>query len=218
MTLKQTVNQAVKKSALLSAVKRFWFRKKWRKQNAHNLTTAVNCFNARAVRVGNGTYGALDVRHFGNPNEQVQIGNYCSIGPDCVFMTGGEHPYDRLSTYPFHTKLGLVDNESVCKGPIVLEDDVWLGMRSMIMSGVTIGKGAVVAAGAVVTKDIPAYAIVGGVPAKVIKYRFPEAVIEEAAKVDFGTLSAETVKKNIASFEVPLTAENASAIVKELES
>ena len=213
MNIKSTLQTAIKKSAVLSYMKLVWFRKKWRKLNCHNLTTAANCFNARRVSVGKGTYGALDVRHFGSPEEQVQIGNYCSIGPECVFMTGGEHPYDCLSTYPFHAKLGLVDNESVCRGPIVLEDDVWLGFRSIIMSGVTIGKGAVVAAGAVVTKNVPPYAIVGGVPAKVIKYRFPEAVIAEAKKIDFAKLTPEAIRDNIGCFETPLTLTTAPAVV-----
>lgn len=211
--MKSKLQAVIKKSAVLSHLKLVWFRKKWRKQNTHNFTTAANCFNARSVRVGRGTYGELDVRHFGNPKEQVTIGNYCSIGPECVFMTGGEHSYDRLSTYPFLSKLGLVDNESVTRGPIVLEDDVWLGFRSIIMSGVTVGKGAVVAAGAVVTKDVPPYAIVGGVPAKIIKYRFPENVIENLQKVDFGKLTGDTVRENLDCFETPLTPENAAKVV-----
>lgn len=203
----------IKKSAILSHVKLVWFRRKWRKQNIHNLTTAKNCFNAARVTVGNGTYGELDVRHFGNPNERVVIGNYCSIGPECVFMTGGEHRYDGLSTYPFRVKLGLCENESITRGPIVVEDDVWLGFRSTVMSGVTIGKGAVVAAGAVVTKDVPPYAIVGGVPAKVIKYRFTEAVIAEAAKMDFGSLTAKQATDRIDAFDVALAEKNAADTV-----
>ena len=217
MSLKHKLNAVIKKSAVLSHGKLVWFRKKWRRQNKHNLTTAKNCFNARWVTVGNGTYGELDIRHFGNPDERVVIGNYCSIGPECVFMTGGEHRYDGLSTYPFRMKLGLTENESITRGPIVLEDDVWLGFRSTIMSGVTIGKGAVVAAGAVVTKDVPPYAIVGGVPAKVIKYRFSEAVIAEAQKMDFGALSAKQATDKIDVFDTVLTQENAAATVEMFE-
>lgn len=217
MSIKGLLNSAIRKSAVLSHVKIVWFRKKWRRQNGHNLTTAKNCFNTRWVTVGNGTYGELDVRHFGNPDERVVIGNYCSIGPECVFMTGGEHRYDGLSTYPFRVKLGLCENESITRGPIVLEDDVWVGIRTTIMSGVTIGKGAVVAAGAVVTKDVPPYAIVGGVPAKIIKYRFPEAVIRQAEKMDFGRLLPAQAAAHIDSFDIALTQENAATIINELE-
>lgn len=218
MSLKHKLNAAIKKSAVLSRMKLVWFRKKWRRQNKHNLTTAKNCFNARWVTVGNGTYGELDIRHFGNPDERVVIGNYCSIGPECVFMTGGEHRYDGLSTYPFRMKLGLTENESITRGPIILEDDVWLGFRSTIMSGVTIGKGAVVAAGAVVTKDVPPYAIVGGVPAKVIKYRFSDAVIAEVEKLDFSTLTAKHAGDRIDLFDIVLTNENARQTLEELGS
>lgn len=218
MSLKESVNRVVKKSTVLSCLKLAWFRAKWRRQNAHNLTKAKNCFNARWVSVGKGTYGDLDVRHFGNPEERVQIGNYCSIGPECVFMTGGEHPHDRLSTYPFRMKMGLAANESVTRGPVVLEDDVWLGFRVTVMSGVTIGRGAVVAAGAVVTKDVPPYAVVGGVPARIIKYRFSDEVIEEAKKVDYSLLTPEFIAENITCFETPLTQENAGDIVTRLEN
>lgn len=216
MSIKATLQTTIKKSAVLSHVKLLWFRKKWRKQNAHNLTTAANCFNARCVSVGNGTYGALDVRHFGNPDEQVQIGNYCSIGPECVFMTGGEHRYDGLSTYPFRAKLGSRENESVTRGPIVLEDDVWLGFRCTILSGVRIGKGAVIAAGAVVTKDIPPYAIAGGVPAKVIKYRFDQPVIQEVQNADFSSLTSDKILQNLAQFDLSLTEENAAQVLQQI--
>lgn len=217
MSIKNALNSAIKKSAVLSHLKLLWFRRKWRKQNSHNLTTAKNCFNARCVSVGQGTYGELDIRHFGNPEERVTIGSYCSIGPECVFMTGGEHRYDGLSTYPFRAKLGLCENESITRGPIVLKDDVWLGFRSIVMSGVTIGKGAIVAAGAVVTKDVPPYAIVGGVPARIIKYRFPEEVIRQAQKMDYDALDLEKIGEKIKYFEVPFVAENAADIIKGLE-
>lgn len=213
MSLKSKLNAIVKKSAVLSHWKLLRFRRKWRRQNRHNFTTAKTAFNRRAVTVGNGTYGQLDVRHFGNPDEKVVIGNYCSIGPDCVFMTGGEHRYDGLSTYPFRTKLGLCANESVTRGPIVLEDDVWLGLGVTVMSGVTIGRGAVVAAGAVVTKDIPPYVIAGGVPAKVIKYRFAPEVIAQAEKLDFAKLDSSLAAENIDLFDIPLTPENAADIL-----
>lgn len=213
MSFKSKLHSIVKKSAVLSHWKLLRFRKKWRRQNRHNFTTAQTAFNSRAVSVGKGTYGALDVRHFGNPDEQVIIGNYCSIGPECVFMTGGEHRYDGLSTYPFRTKLGLCANESITRGPIVLKDDVWLGMRVTVMSGVTIGKGAVVAAGAVVTRDVPPYAIVGGVPAKIIKYRFPPEVIAQVEKLDFSKLDSSQATENIDLFDIPLTAENAGDLI-----
>ena len=70
-------------------------------------------------------------------------------------------------------------------GDIVVGDDVWVGQRAIIMSGVNIGQGAVIGAGAIVTKNVPPYAIVGGIPAKVIRYRFSEELIQELLKIDY---------------------------------
>ena len=191
--MKRWINDLVKKSTILSHFKLIYFRKKWRKQNAHNFTNAKVSFDSKKVHVGNGTYGELDVRHFGSEEEKLVIGNYCSIAPDVIFVLGGEHNYKSISSFPFGTKYGLKGNESIVKGPIIVEDDVWVGFRSTIMSGVTLGRGCIVAAGAVVTKDVPSYAIVGGVPAKVIKYRFSESEIEKLSRVQYDRLTKEKI-------------------------
>ena len=88
-------------------------------------------------------------------------------------------------------------SERFSKGNIEVDDDVWIGYGATIMSGAHIGQGAVVAAGAVVTKDVAPYAIVGGVPVKIIKYRFPEAMIEELLKIDYSKLTEEAIKSHI---------------------
>lgn len=87
--------------------------------------------------------------------------------------------------------------EGVSKGNIIVDDDVWIGFRSTILSGVHIGQGAIVAAGSVVTKDVPPYAIVGGVPAKVLKYRFSHELIAELLKVDYGKLTEAMIREHI---------------------
>ena len=87
-------------------------------------------------------------------------------------------------------------NDATSKGDIVLEDDVWIGCNAVILSGVHIGQGAVVAAGAVVTKDIPAYAVVAGNPAHIIKYRFDKEYIDELLKIDFSKIDKNIVKYN----------------------
>ena len=83
------------------------------------------------------------------------------------------HRTDSISAFPFDTR------SFVPAGNTIIGDGCWIGSRAMIMQGVELGEGAVVATGAVVTKDVPPYAVVGGVPAKIIKYRFPEADIEK---------------------------------------
>ena len=101
-----------------------------------------------------------------------------------------EHKANYISTYPFEQRLynNYEKNECVSKGNISIDDDVWIGQNAIVMSGVHIGQGAVVGAGAVVTKDVPPYAIVCGVPAKVIKYRFNQNIIDEVLKVDCSKL------------------------------
>lgn len=93
----------------------------------------------------------------------VTIGKNVMMGPNVAIITEN-HRFDRMDV-PIREQ-GYYDRK-----PVVINDDVWIGMRVIILPGVTVGKGAILAAGAVVTKDVPEYAIVGGNPAKVIKYR-----------------------------------------------
>ncbi len=194
---KEALNGFIKKSAILSQIELLYFKKKWRRLNPHNMTIAVNCFNASKVTVGIKTYGFLCVRHFGNPDESLRIGNYCSIAQECVFLLGGEHAMGYISMYPFKTKLKIEKYESIAKGCIVVGDDVWIGYGATIMSGVHIGQGAVVAAGAIVTKDVPPYAVVGGVPAKIIRYRFDDKMVQELLKVDFAEVTDAMIKEHL---------------------
>lgn len=179
-------------------------RRAWRKKNRHNSTTLKEVFDIHAVEVGNYTYGALRVL-LDNDHSHLKIGNFCSVAPDVVFIPGSDHAVDTISTFPFKVKcLQTQAREAISKGNIVVEDDVWIGCRSTILSGVRIGQGAVVAAGSVVTKDVPPYAIVGGVPAKVIKYRFGPEMIEELLKVDYSRLDRSMIEKHVDDLYQPL--------------
>lgn len=108
-----------------------------------------------------------------------------------------EHRVNTVSTHPYKAKCLRLGDEAFSKGDIVVDDDVWIGYGATIMSGTHIGQGAIVATGAVVTKDVPPYAIVGGVPAKVIKYRFSSDMIEELLKIDYSKLSEKMIKEHI---------------------
>lgn len=172
------------------------FRKRWREKNRFNTTIAINLFDIDSVIIGKNTYGGIAVLNY-NDFYKLTIGNFCSIATDVMFILDADHYTNHISTFPFKVKLLGEKQEGVSKGDIVVDDDVWIGYGATIMSGVHIGQGAVVAAGAVVTKDVPPYAIVGGVPAKVIKYRFEPEMIEELLKIDYAKLSKEDIEKHI---------------------
>lgn len=167
------------------------FKKKWRVQNKKNWTYPVGIFDSSHVKVGKCSYGALDIRS--DTTNELKIGNFCSIADKVTFMLGLDHPTNLISTYPFENYFfnGI---SATSKGDIVLDDDVWIGYNAIILSGVHIGQGAIVAAGAVVSKNVPPYSIVGGIPAKVIKYRFSEEVIAELLKIDYAELTTEDIK------------------------
>ena len=172
------------------------FRKRWREKNRFNTTIAINLFDINSVVIGKNTYGGIAVLNY-NDFYKLTIGNFCSIATDVMFILDADHYTNHISTFPFKVKLLGEKQEGVSKGDIIVADDVWIGYGATIMSGVHIGQGAVVAAGAVVTKDVPPYAIVGGVPAKVIKYRFDPEMIEELLKIDYSKLTKEDIEKHI---------------------
>lgn len=111
------------------------------------------------------------------PIDQLHIGDYVCIGAEAVILMGGNHTHrtDWFSLYPF---METIAEAYVGKGDTRIEDGAWIGMRAMLMPGVTIGEGAVVASGAIVTRDVAPYWIVAGNPARPVRPRFPEAVIE----------------------------------------
>ncbi len=172
------------------------YRREWRKNNPHNETNAVRIFNSNIVTVGKCTYGGINVLAFNDCNK-LRIGHYVSIAPNVTFMLSADHYTNRISTFPYRTKILNEKYEGVSKGNIVVDDDVWIGYGSTILSGVHIGQGAIVAAGSVVTKDVPPYAIVGGVPAKLIKYRFGEETIQKLLELDYSKLDKKIIEENI---------------------
>jgi chloramphenicol O-acetyltransferase type B len=139
--------------------------------------------------------------------QNATIGSFCSIAND-VFIGLGRHPLDNFSTSTlfyqtnntFNIKLADNDTDFSEYEEIEICNDVWVGAKVIIMDGVKIYDGAVIAAGAVVTKDVPAYAIVAGVPAKVIKYRFSAEKIESLLKSEWWKRDIEWIKKNVKKF------------------
>lgn len=194
------------------------FNIRWRARNTNNTTTVVRyTFPIDRVTVGNFTYGNLLVRSWGAPNEQLTIGNFCSISDDVTFLIGGEHDYSRFMSFPYDAFFVTKTADVVAKGPITLADDVWIGANVTVVSGVSIGQGAVVAAGSVVTKNVPPYAIVGGDPARVIRYRFQPTAIKILLQCDFSQLQPDFFVKNRPALAALDVDQDASVLKKMID-
>lgn len=136
--------------------------------------------------------------------QNASIGSFCSIAND-VFIGLGAHPIAHFSTSPlfyrvantFNLKLIDEDYEFSEYRPIEIGNDVWIGARAIILDGVKIGDGAIVAANAVVTQDVPPYAIVGGVPAKIIRHRFSPEKIEQLLKLQWWSWPLSDIQKRM---------------------
>jgi len=137
----------------------------------------------------------------------ADLGSFCSIGPEALVGGLGRHPTSYISTHPafYSTKkqagISLVSADLFNELPRTkIGSDVWIGARAIVLDGVKIHDGAIIAAGSVVTKDVPPYAIVGGIPAKLIKYRFKEEIINKLLDVRWWDMDFETIKVNSGAF------------------
>lgn len=136
------------------------------------------------------------------------IGAFCSIANE-VIIVGAKHPLSWISTSPvfYNAKGGtghhIGELQEPSRGQTIVGNDVWIGSRAIIMEGVKIGNGAVIGSGAVVTKDVPDYAIVAGVPAKILRYRFDEKLRQRLSESEWWNLEEECLKKVAVLAESP---------------
>ena len=133
-----------------------------------------------AHKIGRGTFGRPKVLSW-RDGTALEIGSFCSIADTAVIMLGGEHRTDWVTTYPFshfYPEARRFKGHPHTKGDVVIGHDVWIGYEALILSGVHVGDGAVVAARSVVTRSVEPYSIVAGNPARHVKFRFDERAVK----------------------------------------
>jgi acetyltransferase-like isoleucine patch superfamily enzyme len=162
---------------------------------------------------GRHSYGAPEIARF--ESRQCVVGNFCSIASGTLFMVGGGHQLAWTSTFPFPEFATAFPNPEVLADPAVgggwhpsrggvrVGSDVWIGLRTTVMSGVTIGHGAVVGACAVVTRDVPPYAVVVGNPARVVRRRFDAATVDGLLKLAWWNWSDRKITALLALILAP---------------
>lgn len=156
---------------------------------------------AGVAEVGEHSYGGPLLR-FANSGQRFICGRYCSFSLDVHVFLGGNHRHDWVTTYPFPNfeawpEVGSVTDHHGGRGDVVVGNDVWVGERASIGSGVTIGSGVVIATRATVTKDVPPYAIVAGVPARIIRYRFDPETIAALMEISWWDWPDDRVRMNL---------------------
>lgn len=163
----------------MKAIKKLLFRQAERRLRKIPLLyrgqAKFNLYYPGKYEFGIGSYGLPKVLDW-NEGAALRIGSYCSIATDVQILLGGHHRTDWITTYP----LSMLEDVNIqgggfSRGDVVIGSDVWLCTNTMILSGVSIGHGAVVSAGAVVTRDVEPYSIVAGNPARHVRWRFDEA-------------------------------------------
>lgn len=174
------------------------------------------------IKIGRFTYGYenISIRQYGE-GANLEIGSFCSIASCITIFLGGNHRTDWITTYPFgHVNIDQLGGELIkghpsSNGDIIIGNDVWIGHGVTIMSGVTIGDGAVIAANSTVTKSIGPYEIHGGNPAKIIKKRFEDSVINELLGMAWWNLSESDIKKIAPDISSTPTAQKIKEIRKK---
>lgn len=165
------------------------------------LNDNVNLFNKPEIfgKVNIGKYTSINgpATRICGEIENVCIGAFCSIASNVVIQEF-YHNYNMVTTYNINSNVigEQVENEKISKGPIIIEDDVWIGSNSVVLSGVKIGRGSIIGAGSIVTKDIEPYSIVGGNPAKFLRKRFDQQTIDKLEKSEWWLWDKEKIIRN----------------------
>jgi acetyltransferase-like isoleucine patch superfamily enzyme len=163
------------------------------------------------IKRGVGTYGVFEIYA---DTSNLYVGNYTSVGPEVLVYLGGNHKAKFVSQFPFFNLYGREeDRDWSSKGDVKIGSDVWIGRRTTIMSGITIGDGVTIAACSVVTRDIPPFALIAGNPARIKRYRFSPEVVERLMKLKWWNWEEDKIKRYSNLLNVDMSEE----ILKKLE-
>lgn len=162
---------------------------------------ADNTEFANQYAVGRFTYGIPRVVDFQDRNHgKLVIGSFCSIADNVTILLSGNHRTDWITTYPFNVvmpEFNQIAGHPLSRGDVVIGNDVWIGMDSLILSGVTIGDGAVIGARSVVTKDVEPYGVVAGNPARFVRYRFSKEYIDRLQEIKWWEKDISWIKSHM---------------------
>lgn len=151
-------------------------------------------------QIGRGCYGPLEIKSFGAEGETVTIGNFCSFAEETAVLVGADHRHDWVTTYPFsvfRSEATHIQGHPAPSRGVTIGSDVWMGFRSMVLDGVTVGDGAVIAAGAVVTRDVRPFAIVAGCPAREVARRFADESVERLLDIEWWNWSDDRINQSL---------------------
>ena len=158
-----------------------------RRERIAALRLRDEAFTTERLTMGPHSYGEPLIPTYPGDTACVRVGAFVSIALDVVLLDGGNHRTDWVSTYPFRARFGLpgayADGHPASKGDVEIGNDVWIGRGARVLSGVTVGDGAVIAGYSVVTKDVRPYAIVAGNPAREIRRRFGDEQVQALLRI-----------------------------------
>jgi acetyltransferase-like isoleucine patch superfamily enzyme len=170
-------------------------------------TDAQKLMDLGILAMGDYSYYAPTVRMYAGDTAKVRIGKFCSVAADSEFFVGGMHRTDWVTTYGLRAVFELPgayeDGTPTTRGDIEVGHDCWITLQSVIMSGLTVGSGAVVATRSVVTKDVRPYAIVAGNPAREIGRRFPDEQVAALLRIGWWDWPIETIIERVEELSSP---------------
>lgn len=148
--------------------------------------------------IGEHSYGRPIIKEWAG-GDKLKIGKFCSIAPDVVLCLGGQHHDNWVTTYPFHGRFKARCKkfaEQYSKGDLIIGNDVWIGYAATILSGVTIGDGAIIGAKSVVAKDLPPYAVAVGNPVEIKRKRFSDDIIDKLLEIKWWNWNLKKILDN----------------------